>query len=263
MVAQNHTIMNPFFKEALEKGIVEPAKIGEEPFVVDEVRFYQFAKGGTTMSAGRFYAMADINRDYDELKLDGETLDSAIKVIDEAMTKVIALSGQNKEIQEAAMLAKLHVINLQQRRKFNANIDRTYDNATAWYFSDDEDPARYDVEKARRNKTIWAKDSRLLDFFFATPMSQYVDWQLLFDLDGLNSLKATLKLELSILEQTLDSGKRLDLTSNTVSILQSRKETLIGLIGSLERRLKNILHTSELGTKKNDSENSIELKPQN
>lgn len=263
MLAQNYTIMNPFFKEALEKGIVEPAKIGEEPFVIDGVRFYQFAKGGTTMSAGRFYAMADINRDYDELKLDGETLDAAIKVIDEAMSKVIALSGQNKEIQEAAMLAKLHVINLQQRRKFNANIERTYDNASAWYFSDDEDPARYDAEKARRNKAIWAKDSRLLDFFFGTPMSQYVDWQLLFDLDGLNSLKATMKLELSILEQTLGSAKRIELTSNTVSILQLRRETLIELIGSLEHRLTTIFHTSALGTKKTDKESNSDLMPQN
>lgn len=248
--------MNPLFKDALEKGIVQPAKIGDQPFVIDGVKFYEFAKGGTTMSAGRFYAMADINRDYDELKLDGETLDIAIGVIDEAMAKVIGLAGQNKEIQEAAMLAKLHVINLQQRRKFNASIDRTYDNASAWYFSDDEDPARYDAEKARRNKAIWVKDSKLLDFFLGTPMSQYVDWQLLFDLDGLNSLKATLKLELSILGKTLEGGKRLDLTSNIVSTLQSRRETLIELIGSLEHRLKTISVTSGLGTSKKDSEQS-------
>ena len=57
--------MNPHFKQALDEGIIEPALFGETQLEVDGIKFYQYAQGGTTMSAGRFYAMADMNRDHD------------------------------------------------------------------------------------------------------------------------------------------------------------------------------------------------------
>lgn len=159
--------MNPHFKQALDEGLIEPALIKEQPFEVDGVKFYQFAQGGTTMSAGRFYAMADMNRDHDELKLDGLTLDSAISVIDDVLTTIVSETDKDA-INAAVMTAKLHVVNLRQRRKYDLSIERTYDNATAWYFAEDENPLVYDAAKAQRNKLLWMKQPESLDFFGAT-----------------------------------------------------------------------------------------------
>jgi hypothetical protein len=231
--------MNPHFKQALDEGIIEPVLITDIHLEIEGVKFYQFAQGGTTMSAGRFYAMADMNRDHDELKLDGATLDSAISVIDEVMTKIIS-SVDKDEINAAAMTAKLHVVNLRQRRKYDLSIERTFDNATAWYFAEDENPLQYDSVKAQRNKALWMKVPTLLDFFLAQPMARYVNWQMLYTSEGLSYLKSQLKMELSILESSLAATARIGLTSATSSTLQSRMATLNASIGFLTDRLKNI-----------------------
>ena len=231
--------MNPHFQQALAEGIIEPVLINEQPFEVEGVKFYQFAQGGTTMSAGRFYAMADMNRDHDELKLDGLTLDSAISVIDDVLTKIMSTTDKD-EINAATMTAKLHVVNLRQRRKYDLSIERAYDNATAWYFAEDENPLMYDQTKAQRNKALWMKHPGALDFFLQQPMSRYVNWQMLYNSEGLNYLKSQLKMELSILESSLVASARIGLTSATNSTLKLRMETLSASIGSLTNRLKNI-----------------------
>lgn len=245
--------MNPLFKQALDEGRIEPAMIDEMPFEVEGFKFYQFAEGGTTMSAGRFYAMADMSRDHDELKLDGLTLDSAIAVIDDTLTKIMATTDKN-EINAAVMAAKLHVVNLKQRRKYDMSIERTYDNATAWYFAEDENPLIYDAAKAQRNKILWMKHPPILDFFLKQPMSKHVNWQMLYNSGALSYLKEQLTMELSILESSLDATKQLGLTSDTSSTLRLRKETLNASITSLQARLKIISRTSPLGmlTKKKE-----------
>ena len=123
--------MNSEFKKALEAGIIEPAMIGDKQLEVDGVKFYQFAEGGTTMTASRFYAMADMQRDHDELKLDGATLDTAMSVIDEALTKCMTMTN-DKDMQAVLLTAKLHANNVRQRRKYDMSIERAYDNATAF-----------------------------------------------------------------------------------------------------------------------------------
>ncbi len=239
--------MNPHFKQALDEGLIEPALIKEQPFEVDGVKFYQFAQGGTTMSAGRFYAMADMNRDHDELKLDGLTLDSAISVIDDVLTTIVSETDKDA-INAAVMTAKLHVVNLRQRRKYDLSIERTYDNATAWYFAEDENPLVYDAAKAQRNKLLWMKQPESLDFFLAQPMAKYVNWQMLYSYDGLNYLKKQLMMELSILESSLAATKRIGLTSATNTTLKLRVETLNASLTSLISRLKRISPTLVPGT---------------
>lgn len=247
--------MNPLFKQALDEGRIEPVMIDEMPFEVEGVRFYQFAEGGTTMSAGRFYAMADMSRDHDELKLDGLTLDSAIAVIDDTLTKIMATTDKN-EINAAVMAAKLHVVNLKQRRKYDMSIERTYDNATAWYFAEDENPLIYDAAKAQRNKILWMKHPPILDFFLKQPMSKHVNWQMLYDSDVLNYLKKQLTMELSILESSLDASKQIGLTSDTNSTLRLRVEILNTSITSLYNHLNRISPTLVPGTPKPKSEPS-------
>jgi len=239
--------MNPHFKQALDEGLIEPALIKEQPFEVDGVKFYQFAQGGTTMSAGRFYAMADMNRDHDELKLDGLTLDSAISVIDDVLTTIMSETDKDA-INAAVMTAKLHVVNLRQRRKYDLSIERTYDNATAWYFAEDENPLVYDAAKAQRNKLLWMKQPESLDFFLAQPMAKYVNWQMLYSYDGLNYLKKQLMMELSILESSLAATKRIGLTSATNTTLKLRVETLNASLTSFISRLKRISPTLVPGT---------------
>lgn len=234
--------MNPHFQQALAEGIIEPVLITDTHLEIDGVKFYQFAQGGTTMSAGRFYAMADMNRDHDELKLDGLTLDSAISVIDDVLTKIMTTTDKD-EINAATMTAKLHVVNLRQRRKYDLSIERTYDNATAWYFAEDENPLVYDGVKAQRNKALWMKVPTLLDFFLQQPMSRYVNWQMLYNSEGLSYLKKQLTMELSILESSLAASARIGLTSATNTTLKLRVETLNASITSLTNRLKNISPT--------------------
>jgi hypothetical protein len=229
--------MNPHFKQALDEGIIEPVLITDIHLEIEGVKFYQFAQGGTTMSAGRFYAMADLNRDHDELKLDGLTLDSAISVIDDVLTKILSATDKD-EINAAVMTAKLHVVNLKQRRKYDLSIERTYDNATAWYFAEDENPLIYDATKAQRNKTLWMKVPNLLDFFLEQPMAKYVNWQMLYNSEGLNYLKKQLTMELSILESSLAASARIGLTSATNSTLKLRVETLNASITLLSSHLK-------------------------
>lgn len=241
--------MNPFFKQALDECLIEPTLIDEQPFEIENVKFYEFVQGGTKMSASRFYAMADMNRDHDELKLDGLTLDSAISVIDDVLTKILTETDKDT-INAAAMTAKLHVVNLKQRRKYDLSIERTYDNATAWYFAEDENPLVYDHAKAQRNKMLWMKHPTALDFFLKQPMSKYVDWQMLFNSEGLNYLKEQLVMELSILESSLANTRRLALTTDTNSTLILRKEILNASITSLINRLKNISPILQPGTPK-------------
>ena len=241
--------VNAKFKEALDNGIVEPVLFEGKPWVLDDIPFYQFAGEGTKMSAGRFYAMADMQRDHDELKLDGSTLDIAISVIKKSIDTALR-SIDLDTINEALMLAKLHVTTLEQRRKYDLSIERTYDNATAWHFSCDENPLIYDAEKAHRNKMVWLKYPETLDFFLTQPIGKHVNWRQLYDYDGLNYLKNQLTMELSILEATLQSLKRIDSTNGLYSSLKSRKETLHALIGFLTARLKITStisqHTSQL-----------------
>lgn len=231
--------MNQQFKELYEQGRVEPVFFENEPFVVGGLQFYQFGAGGTQMSASRFYAMADMNRDHEELKLDAGTLDTAISVIDEVFDTLMATDDKETR-KAAAMTGKLHIANLKQRRKFDLSIERTFDNATAWYFSDDENPLIYDKGKATRNKMLWMEHPKALSFFLSTPMTTYVGWQTLFDSEGLNSLKKQLTMELSILENTLQNTERLELTNATSSILQQRKEMLDKSITSALSHLNRI-----------------------
>jgi hypothetical protein len=136
------------------------------------------------------------------------------------------------------MTAKLHVVNLKQRRKYDLSIERTYDNATAWYFAEDENPLIYDATKAQRNKTLWMKVPNLLDFFLEQPMAKYVNWQMLYNSEGLNYLKKQLTMELSILESSLAASARIGLTSATNSTLKLRVETLNASITLLSSHLK-------------------------
>ncbi|MCP1384829.1 hypothetical protein [Runella salmonicolor] len=232
--------MNSEFKKALDAGLVEPVMFNGEHFEVDGVKFYQFVDGGTKMTAARFYAMADLQRDHDELKLDGPTLDTAISVIDEALTKCMTMTN-DANMQAVLMTAKLHANNVRQRRKYDMSVERTYDNATAFHFADDENPLLFDAGKAMRNKQLWMKNPNALDFFLTQPIGRVVNWQMLYDSEGLNFLRSQLMLELSILEQTLHDTALLGLTTVTSSTLKSRKETLNALITSLTDRLRIIL----------------------
>lgn len=231
--------MNSEFKKALEAGIIEPVIIEGKPFEVEGIRFYQFADEGTQMTASRFYAMADMTRDHDELKLDGATLDTAINVIDEALTKCMSMTT-DKEMQATLMTAKLHANNVRQRRRYDMSIERTYDNATAFHFAEDENPMDFDSTKAHRNKLLWMKHPGALDFFLEQPIGRVINWPMLYDTEGLKFLRNQLLMELSILESTLHDTVQIGLTNATISTLKSRKEILSSLIGSLSDRLKRI-----------------------
>lgn len=239
--------MNSEFKKALEAGLIEPVMMGDQPFEVDGVRFYQFADAGTRMTASRFYAMADMTRDHDELKLDGATLDTAINVIDEILTSCMTMTTDAK-MQEKLMIGKLHANNVRQRRRYDMSVERTYDNATAFHFAEDENPLIFDATKANRNKQLWMKHQGALDFFLQQPIGRAVNWRQLYDRDALSFLQKQLMMELSILESTLRDTERIGLMNDTISTLQSRKETLNALIGSLRDRWKNISSTSERTT---------------
>ncbi len=235
--------MNPHFKQALDEGIIEPALFGETQLEVDGIKFYQYAQGGTTMKAHPFFVMADTNSDYDELRLDGATLDVGLDVIDDVLTQIISTTDK-AERDAAIMTAKLHVVNIKQRRKYNMSIERILDNATFFCIAEDQNPARYDKSKAQRNKTLWMQhpDPGLFDFFLEL-MGKYGSLRTLYSSEGLNYLKNQLKMELSILKSSLDASARIGLTPDTNSTLKLRVETLNALIIFLTNRLKLISPT--------------------
>lgn len=94
------------------------------------------------------------------------------------------------------------------------------------------------------------KVPNLLDFFLEQPMAKYVNWQMLYNSEGLNYLKKQLTMELSILESSLAASARIGLTSATNSTLKLRVETLNASITSLTNRLKSISPTLVPGTLK-------------
>jgi hypothetical protein len=175
---------HPEFEKALHLGHVIPAILPNgDPFVIDDVAFYQAADGGISMYQGRLMAFTDVIEKHQRLKLDESTIRAFFSTVFENATQ--AMLQLNNEPQQAmqylsdiAQLAsygtqRLDLYEDVSELNIGSNTARVYELSSIWFFTADEDPAAYDPIKGKRNTALMLKRPDLYDFFLRLRLNQF------------------------------------------------------------------------------------------
>lgn len=230
--------MNLHFKEALEKGFVEPVLLSDgTQFELDGKKYYQPTESGAKMAIARFHQALDIIRMHEELKMSYKDLKSSwIQVKELAMTIISSRDGS--EIQNAA----LDLLTLQQRVEtridFGKDIEQIYQITAIYFLIETEDPGALNNEIIDSKIKSFKSKPELYAFFLRLPLSHYLGSSLALDSATLNYLAELKKLELLDLKAYLIKLQMSGRESDTTSYILSQMETLsesAGLIASLSR----------------------------
>ncbi|GAB3272834.1 hypothetical protein GCM10027347_44760 [Larkinella harenae] len=232
--------MQADFQRALEKGDIEPAKLPDGSFFIrDNVQFYQATQQGINLYMGRFHAFSDLLRSHDVLKLTTDLMDTAQATKRSLLKKAMLNLVADPESAQDCLREVLTIEDrIDARRSFGLDIEQVYEIASIWYFAEDENPAKPEPAKTKRNIGIFAKHPELYAFFLATPMGQFVPLSELLNHDIVSYIHEVRFQEVLDWSRLLLMSERLGFGRDTISLLQSRKETSIlfdNLITSLSK----------------------------
>ncbi|MCX6217619.1 hypothetical protein [Spirosoma sp.] len=230
--------MKKSFKDALDNGIIIPAKLQDgSPFVVDGVQYYQATEDGFNLTVGRFLAFSDTLRKHDELKLTGEQFEMSLSTMESLFRRCRAQATMDAEqVMDAAGEGLVLINRLRQRQNLGLSIEQVYEVASIFYFADDEELTSIDSAKNRHKINQWLKYDEKGVFFYtflSSPIGNYIPLTKLSEESTLNFLREDLR------EESLDWTRMLFLlktsgaSSETMNTIESRTETLLRYAGLL------------------------------
>lgn len=238
--------MHVEFKKALESGDIEPAMLLDgSPFIRDEVQFYQATQHGINLYMGRFHQFGDTLRKHDTLKLTSSMMDTAQALKKNLLkTAMLNLIADPEKAQDCLRECLTIEDRIDTRRSFGMDVEQVYEIASIWYFAPDEDPAKPESAKVKRNIEIMVKYPELYAFFLSTPMGQFVPLSALVNQDILTYIREVRFQEPLDWSRILLMSDTLGLSSDTISRLHLQKEMSLkfdSLIGSLSKTFTNTL----------------------
>ncbi len=225
--------MKKSFKDALEKGLVEPSTLSDgSPFVVDGVQYYQATQEGVNMLVGRFHAFGDTLRKHDELKLTGALLETGFAGLKLMLKRIRSQAlTDTEQVLDSVQESLLIIDRLEQRQTIGLSLEQTYEIASIFHFSEDEDPGSVDWSINKKKISSWLKDERAGLFFYSflnSPIGNYIPLVSLSDTNMLSFLKETNISEILDWTRTLLQLKTNGESPATMSTIESRRETLYG-----------------------------------
>lgn len=247
--------MHKTFKEALEAGYLEPATWNDgTPFEHEGRTFYGPTQSGANLSIKRWHTLGDIMARHDKLKLTDDVLHTAFALIKDmagqGMRQMLRGDGEQPDTTPLEEI-RATITRLEQRMALGMDVAMVAEMASVWFLTEDDCFYEYDSSRARTYIESWSRDPELFPKFFSLPLGRLVPLQGLLSGDTLRHLKALTEIEIFQLLRLALNSTSLGLTNDTMTTIESRKETLLGLHGWTDGLLNSTTNSSPASSESN------------
>lgn len=196
-------------QQAKPNFIVQVDRPVELAFEIGGKRFWQFVDPMNTpclrgLSALTVYDELRMRTTYEHLEKENEFMTERFKKLEEA------LDGKNGRIQlskafEQIRAMKEVVAYRKERMQIMINADLIYKLASVVFFTEEENPYKYDHEYAKKKIELWKQHEGMYDFFLREPLIRLLPF--LEELQGTSptSLEAMAKVASRIVQFQLNT----------------------------------------------------------
>lgn len=259
--------MNKIFKECLETGVIqkEPV-ILESDYAANGVKGYLYSNDGFEITQQRWDAYVDAMKKYDSFYLDSEDVDQFLSIQQANWEKVLQYANDFNSLQTIVMDSLRIIKEVNLRRELSVPLRKMYEMASFAIIEEEENPLVYDVKYNEQKIDRWIKDPLIQKKipFLPIAIPYFKGLEQLLHKDSLNFIRQDNLLKAADIRLRLAnaSSALTGLSKETITIMQSRMETLLGYENFFAEVSRNFTDGTQQDTDENlnsDNQSNLEV----